>query len=107
MKREDFVAGLNSQLEMSVDEQADILYESLKQDGETLTSIIAIEELAELQKEISKQLRGEGNFYDLLQEMADVDISLANLMVMHDISSSELRKVMTVKIDREKKRIGR
>lgn len=39
--------------------------------------VIAMEEMSELQKEISKCLRGKGNSSDLLQEMADVYICLA------------------------------
>ena len=39
--------------------------------------VIAMEEMSELQKEISKCLRGKGNRSDLLQEMADVYICLA------------------------------
>lgn len=44
--------------------------------------VIAMEEMSELQKEISKCLRGEGNRSDLLQEMADVYICLAYIQAI-------------------------
>ncbi len=38
--------------------------------------IIATEELAELSKEILKKLRGKGNLYNLLEELADVQLAI-------------------------------
>jgi hypothetical protein len=50
--------------------------------GERAQMVVALEELAELQKEITKQLRGEGNLDHLSEEMADVQIMLDQLEIM-------------------------
>lgn len=41
--------------------------------------VVAIEELSELQKELTKYLRGQGNMEHLAEEMADVGIMLDQL----------------------------
>ena len=47
-------------------------------------AVIAIEELSELQKEICKYLRGQPNLEHISEEMADVEIMLAQLRVIFD-----------------------
>ena len=44
--------------------------------------IVAIEELSELQKELTKQLRGDGDINHLSEEMADVYIVLGQLGII-------------------------
>lgn len=44
--------------------------------------IIAIEELSELQKELTKHLRGKGNINHIITEIADVEIMLEQLKLM-------------------------
>lgn len=46
--------------------------------------IVAIEELSELQKELSKHLRGDGNKDHLAEEIADVLIMLEQLIAIFD-----------------------
>lgn len=74
-------------------------YEDKKIQG--LTSlIIVMEELSELQKEVSKLARGRGNKINLLEEMADVSIVLERLKVLMNIQNDELNAAINVKIDR-------
>ena len=47
-------------------------------------SMMAIEEMAELQKEICKHFRGKSNFYQIAEEIADVQIMLEQLIILHD-----------------------
>ncbi len=47
--------------------------------GETSQIVIAIEELSELQKELTKFLRGIGSFENMMEEVADVEIILSQL----------------------------
>lgn len=50
-----------------------------KKNGKEVISVVAIEECSELQKEITKMMRERGNKMNLLEEMADVYICLAEL----------------------------
>lgn len=62
--------------------------------------IIAMEELSELQKEISKFLRGKGDKFALIEEMGDVLICIVYLQEIFNIPTWELYKAMNIKIDR-------
>lgn len=59
--------------------------------------VIAIEELSELQKEISKNLRKKGNREHIIEEMADVQLILEELKVFFGISQNELDYVISQK----------
>lgn len=50
--------------------------------GESSQVVVAIEEMSELQKELCKLLRGEYHIDDMAEEMADVEIMLAQLKVI-------------------------
>lgn len=73
--------------------------------------VIAMEELSELQKEISKYLRGKGNRSDLLQEMADVYICLSYIKEIcsedpeFEFNGEDIINAIDVKLDRCHKRI--
>lgn len=51
-----------------------------------MQSVVAMEEMGELIQEISKDLRGKGDIAHLAEEIADVQIMLDQLMIMHDCS---------------------
>lgn len=55
--------------------------------GTQLQSIVALEELSELQKEICKMQRGCGNAEHLAEEIADVQIMLWQLTMMHNLTN--------------------
>ena len=50
--------------------------------GEETQLMVAVEEMAELTKEISKHYRGENNLDAISEEMADVYIMLAQMEIM-------------------------
>ena len=52
--------------------------------GSQLQSIVAIEEMAELQKELSKFLRGNLDENHMAEEIADVEIMLNQLKLIFD-----------------------
>lgn len=62
--------------------------------------IIVMEEMAELIQEVSKELRGKGDYFDLLQELADVQISICYIQQICKISDIDLMKAINVKIKR-------
>ena len=70
-----------------------------KKSGREVISVVAIEECSELQKEITKMMRERGNKMNLLEEMADVYICLAELrwcygITDHDLSSMLMQKII-------------
>ena len=104
MDREKFIEGMKSSVRFTIEERKEILDKSIRVTGPDIKHIIAMEELAELQQQISKMIRGEGNRFDLLEEMADVYICLYYLSQIYNLSDVELWRAVDVKIQREKER---
>lgn len=61
----------------------DVLQNAIETFGEQNQTIVAIEELSELQKELTKFLRGHGSEEHLAEEMADVQIVFDQIEIMH------------------------
>lgn len=76
------------------------LEKAIGQYGSDMQHIVAIEELSELQKEITKTLRGYENRDHLIEEIVDVKIMLEQLILMHNITSSEQDDLMIKKVNR-------
>lgn len=57
---------------------------AVKKFGADSQTMIAIEEMSELQKELCKHSRGRNNFYNIAEEIADVQIMLEQLIILHD-----------------------
>lgn len=72
--------------------EAAILHYGMEQE-----SIVCIEECSELQKEITKQLRGQGNRTALVLEMADVLVSIELLKKMYGISDDVVNDAIRIK----------
>ena len=47
--------------------------------------IMAVEEMSELTKELAKELRNRGNIENIADELADVEIMLAQLKIIYNI----------------------
>ena len=62
--------------------------------------IIVMEELAELAKEVSKELRGKGDIVNLTEELADVQLGIYYVQEIVGIDDKNLEKAMSVKINR-------
>ncbi|MCM1223096.1 MAG: hypothetical protein NC548_52450 [Lachnospiraceae bacterium] len=62
--------------------------------------IIVMEELSELSKEVSKQIRGRGDIVSLTEEMADVSLGLIYLQEICGITTEDIYKAINVKVDR-------
>ena len=62
--------------------------------------IIVMEELAELSKEISKELRGKGDNINILEELADVQLGIYYVQEICGITNEELNKAMNIKMRR-------
>lgn len=73
--------------------------------GESLQKQVAIEEMAELTKEVCKDFRGKGNREHILEEIVDVSIMLEQLQIMYGISSSEMLRAVESKVKRLEERL--
>lgn len=82
-----------------------ILELAIKTYGEDLQKQVAIEEMAELTKEICKDFRGKGDREHIIEEMADVAIMFEQLMIMYNISEIELTTVTSNKLIRLEERL--
>lgn len=73
--------------------------------GEKAQKLMAIEEMSELTKEICKDFRGKLDREHLIEEMADVTITIDQLMMIYKITFEEIQKVRERKIERLKERL--
>lgn len=69
--------------------------------------IVAIEELSELQKELCKYLRGNGNVANITEEIGDVEIMIEQLKFYFSIDKDLLERLKQGKIERTKERLLR
>lgn len=65
--------------------------------------IVCIEELSELQKELTKSLRGKENHQHLVEEIAHCYISIDMIKKTHNINIDEINKEIERKINEYKK----
>lgn len=68
----------------------EILTAALNRWGSAMQTVIAIEEMAELQKELCKYIRGKGNVEAIAEELADVYIMLKQMEMLHGIEGRVL-----------------
>lgn len=85
----------------------DVLEKAIEVYGADLQKQVAIEEMAELTKEICKDFRGKGNREHIIEEMADVCIMLDQLMIIYDIKTNEMLGEIDIKTARLEERILR
>lgn len=106
MNRSIFIQGLKSDIQLSDKERQRIIRKSLQKYPWKLKCTVAMEEFAELQQQISKQIRGYGDRTGLLEEMADVYICLRFLESIFDVKKEDLKKAIDVKLDRERRNLN-
>lgn len=102
MQRDKFISGMNSPIDLPEKERERILRRSVEREHWKTKSTVCMEEMAELQQQISKQIRGYNDRYGLLEEMADVYISLKLLESIFHITPDEMKKAIDVKLARER-----
>ena len=61
---------------------------------------VAIEELSELQKELCKFIRKNGNLFNIAEEIADVQLMLCQMQTVFDVRQEEVERRVKYKIDR-------
>jgi hypothetical protein len=71
--------------------------------GTQQQDIVCIEELSELQKELTKSLRGKENRNHLIEEIAHCYISIDMIKRTHNINIDEIEEEIKKKINEYKK----
>lgn len=106
MQREKFIDGLTSGVKFTNDRRDEIIRKVVDHHGWGTVSIMSMEEMAELQQQISKQLRGCGDQIGLLEEIADAYICLNYLERIFGIHPEMMQKAIDVKLLREEGRLN-
>lgn len=81
-------------------EQQKVCADVIKFYGYDMQRMVAIEEMSELTKELSKQKRGKGDRAHIIEEIADVYICLEMLEQMNGITREELYQWIDKKVSR-------
>lgn len=81
------------------------LYEYLLNKYEEKQLIVAIEEMSELTKEITKSLRGKTDISHLLEEYVDVVIMLEQVKIYYGLDEEKINKVKEQKLKRTEERL--
>ena len=92
---------------MNYQEITDTYKQAIEEYGVRAQKLMAIEEMSELTKEICKDFRGKLNREHLVEELADVTITIDQLMIMYEISGDEIEQMRERKIERLKERMDK
>lgn len=92
---------------MTYQETIDTFKKAIKTYGEKAQKLMAIEEMSELTKEICKDFRGKLDREHLIEELADVTITIDQLIMMYEISGKEIQQMCARKMERLKERLER
>lgn len=89
---------------ITFEERRAVYLKALAAWGDRAQMIVAVEELAECQKEICKILRGGENFHHLAEEIADATIMLEQVRLMFNIKE-QVCEYMDAKVCRLNERL--
>lgn len=70
---------------MEKEQELKIYKDAIELFGDLSQKVMVIEEMSELTKELCKELRDRGNIEDIADELADVEITLAQIKMIYDI----------------------
>lgn len=88
-----------------MNEEIEIIRSAIRKNGKAMQTVVAIEEMSELQKELSKFIRGKGNRDNLIEEVADVLVMITQIQLMYHIPDDEVERIMHLKLNRLKERM--
>ena len=72
--------------------------------GAQSQTLMVMEEMSELQKELFKHARGKDNRLSIAEEIADVQIMLEQMAILHNCET-QVKTFRAQKLDRLKKRL--
>ncbi len=84
----------------------EIYQQAIETYGKDAQLKMAIEEMAELTQAICKSFRGKDNLDNIIEEIADVEIMLAQLKIIFEISQNKFCIKKAEKITRLEKRLN-
>lgn len=73
--------------------------------GEEAQKDVAVEEMAELTKELMKERRGAYNKDAILEEIADVTLMLHQLLIIYNFTKEDVKRIIDEKVERQIKRV--
>lgn len=76
----------------------------IEDNGSDNEKYVLIEEMAELMKEITKDLREKGDRQHIIEELADCYICMENCKTLYGITDRDVQTVIEDKVDRYLKR---
>ena len=82
-----------------------VMIDVIKHNGYKMQTMVAIEEMSELTKELVKFMRGEANTDAIAEEIADVEIMLHQLKIIYGIKDEVIEKHKIIKLNRLKERM--
>lgn len=88
-----------------MNEEIEIMKSAIQKNGKAMQTVVAIEEMSELQKELTKYIRGMGNRENLKEEVADVLIMITQIQLMYALPDDEVERIMRLKLNRLKERM--
>lgn len=80
--------------------QKEQLQEIIDHYGNKSQKTMLFEEMAELQKEVCKDLRGKGDIRHIIEELADVNVVLQQIQLIYNIPDEKLEIEAQKKIER-------
>ena len=86
-------------------EVIDTYKKAIKTYGKKAQKLMAIEGMSELTKEICKDFRGMLDREHLIEEIADVTITIYQLLMMYEIGDNEIQQMCERKVERLKERL--
>ena len=86
--------------------QKSVIENALDKWGSMSELVVTIEELSELQKEVTKQIRNEGKMENLVEEMADVYIVMEYLKMILAITDDDINREVEKKLNRLENRLN-
>ena len=69
-----------------MNDEKTVFQTAIKQYGTFAQTLMLLEEMSELQKEICKSWRGKDNREQIAEEIADVEIILAQVKMIYDVA---------------------
>lgn len=81
------------------------LYKELLLLNSSAQMIVAIEELSELQKELTKALRNKIDRVAILEEYVDVMIMLEQIKILYELNDKDINLMKKMKLDRLRERL--
>lgn len=86
--------------------QRSIMAEIISYYGHESQKMMLLEEMAELQKEICKDMRYDPDLEAITEAVADVMIMLEQIQMMYHISETKLHKITNEKLHRQLRRMS-